>query len=121
MKYAELDEDAVIACFDLAGRTGAQGAEIGYLNDEPPHGWYAHAKYRGARIVVEDLDGPVEAADALARRLLAGGKCTHCKRTVVLSGDGLVCRWRRMGPRWERGCAPAVAKLPAGDYRDQTR
>lgn len=106
MKHAELDEDAVMACFDLAGRTGARDAEIGYLNDEGPPGWYAHAKYGGARIMVDDMPGPVEAADALARRLLDGAKCTHCKRKIVLSGGGLVCRWRRMGPRWERGCAP---------------
>jgi hypothetical protein len=106
MRRAELDDDAVIACFNLAGRTGARDAEIGYLHDDPPHGWYAHARYQGARIMVEDMAGPVEAADALARRLLAGAKCQHCRRTVVLSGGGLACRWRRMGPQWVRGCDP---------------
>jgi hypothetical protein len=105
-KFAGLDEDAVIACVDLAARTGAAQFEIGFASDDAPHQWYASARYRGARIMVKDQPGPVEAADAMARRLLDGARCTHCKRTVVLSGTGLVCRWRRMGDRWERGCAP---------------
>lgn len=110
MNLLDMDEDAVIACVDLAGRTGARHMEIGFINDDPPHQWYCQATYKGARIVVEDLPGPVEAADAFARRLLSGAKCTHCRRRVVLSAaaaEGVVCRWRRMGPRWERGCAPS--------------
>jgi hypothetical protein len=120
---AALDEDAVIACADLAGRTGARQLELGYLHDEAPHSWYASASYKGARITVENQAGPVEAADAMARRLLDGARCTHCRRKVALSGGGaaawvggaaehmtgLSCRWRRMGARWERGCAPGQA------------
>ena len=118
-----LDEDAVTACADLVGRTGARNFQIGYLNDDPPHQWYAHAQYRGIRISVEDQPGPSEAADALCRQLLGGAKCMHCGGLVVL-GDGVPaaygtrmvdgstfdaasagrCRWRRMGPRWVRGC-----------------
>lgn len=121
-----LDEDAVIACVDLVGRTGATDFEIGYVNDEPPHAWYAHAQFRGARITAEDHSGPVEAADALARRLLAGARC-RCGRLVALTDAGAVavdghlvdgtawtaadaqkagqCRWTRQGRRWEMGCA----------------
>jgi hypothetical protein len=122
-----IDQDAVTACADLVGRTGATGLEIGYLNDDPPHLWYAHAQFRGARISVEDQPGPVEAADALCRRLLAGAQCQHCHGLVALSDDGAFayrsatmvngrkwtaeeaaaagqCRWRRMGDRWVRGC-----------------
>jgi hypothetical protein len=126
-----LDEDAVIACADLVGRTGAANFQIGYLHDGVPAdqaGWYAHAQYRGGRITVEDQPGPSEAADALARRLLVGGECTHCHGVIILSSalqevfadavmtDGRErtgqqraaaprCRWRRMGAEWKRGCA----------------
>src|SRR5258706_493846 len=67
-----LDEDAVLACTDLVGRTGAKEFQLGYLHDEPPHQWYAQAQYKGARIIEENHAGPSEAADALSRRLLTG-------------------------------------------------
>ena len=128
-----LDEDAVKACADLVGRTGATEFQIGYLHDNVPAdqaGWYAYASYKGARITVEDQPGPVEAADALSRRLLAGARCTHCHGLVALSDQGAFafgkatlvdgsqwdagqaaattqCRWRRMGDRWDRGCKGA--------------
>jgi hypothetical protein len=124
-----LDEDAFIAAADLVGRTGAKELQIGYLHDDVPAaeaGWYAHAQYKGARIT-EEGSGPVEAAEALARRLLTGGKCTRCGGLIALSGRGAFayaspvmadgttwtaeeaakagqCRWTRMGRRWEAGC-----------------
>lgn len=122
-----LDEDALVAAADLVGRTGARSFQIGYLDDEPGSLWYAHAQYRGARITAEG-PGPVEAAEALARRLLTGGKCTGCGGLIVLPGRGAFayrspvladgtrwsaeaaakagqCRWVRTGRRWEAGCA----------------
>ncbi|MFB4294819.1 hypothetical protein ACBI99_44820 [Nonomuraea sp. ATR24] len=139
------DGDAVRAAADLVQRTGARRLEIGYLHDNVPvehAGWYAQAQYRGARITESDHPGPAEAAEALARRLLQGGQCQHCHRTVALSDqapaayvDGHLmegrrwtadqaraagtCWWRRIGDRWERGCdgpipppAPRVQKKP---------
>jgi hypothetical protein len=123
------DDDAIIACADLVGRTGAREFQIGYVHDDVPvheAGWFAHATYQGARITEDDHRGPVEAADALCRRLLTGARCTHCNGLVALSDSGAVayggrmadgtvftheqakaarqCRWRRMGPKWVRGC-----------------
>jgi hypothetical protein len=122
-----LDEDALIAAADLVGRTGAKEFQIGYLNDDPPHQWYAQARYKGTRISEGDHKGPIEAAEALARRLLAGGKCTKCGGLVALSGAGAMiypsatltdgtkwterdakaagqCRWTRVGRKWVAGC-----------------
>lgn len=125
-----LDEDALIAAAELVGRTGAKGFEVGYLHDDVPleqAGWYAHAQYSGTRIMVDDYSGPVEAAEALARRLLEGGKCTRCGGVVALSSAGALiypdvtltdgtrwtekdavaagqCRWTRLGSRWTAGC-----------------
>lgn len=124
-----LDEDALMAAADLVGRTGAKSFEIGYLHDDVPAaeaGWYANAQYKGARITEEGA-GPIEAAEALARRLLAGGKCTRCGGLIALSSSGAFaypsatltdgtkwtaedakaakqCRWTRMGRRWEAAC-----------------
>lgn len=134
-----LDDDAVVACADLAGRSGATKFEVGYLHDNVPAceaGWYAHAMYKGARISIDDQRGPVEACDALARRLLEGARCAHCHALVTLSDAGAVardaamadgtrwtareqakaglCRWRRMGPRWARGCESGPADKAAG-------
>ena len=126
-----MDDDAMLAGAQLVGRTGAQGLEVGYLHDDVPAeqaGWYAHAQYRGARITTEDHRGAVEAVEALARRLLEGGKCTNCGGLIALSDAGAIihdgalgpdgkpvwtketaveakqCRWRRIGPRWTAGC-----------------
>lgn len=122
-------EDAVVAAFDLVGRTGARQLEFGYLHDDVPvqrADWWAHAQYAGARITVEHQRGPLEALEALARRLLTGARCTHCGGLIALSDDGALafpgrmvdgttwteeqlrtaplCRYRREGQRWIRGC-----------------
>lgn len=105
------DEDAVLAACDLVGRSGATGFEIGYLHDDVPSeqaGWYATAQYRGARLIADDHRGPVEAAEALARRVLDGATCAHCDKPIRLDDRLAVnaCRWTRTGARWVRGCEP---------------
>lgn len=107
MPQPTFDEDAMDAGLDLIGRTGAKQIEIGWLHDDVPvekMGWYAHAQYHGTRITAESI-GPVEAIEALARRLLDGGTCAFCGQKVSL-GDypGKRCRWTRHGDRWVRGC-----------------
>jgi hypothetical protein len=125
-----LDADDVMAAVDLVGRTGARSLEIGYLHDNVPAeeaGWYAQVQYKGARVIEENHRGPAEALEALARRILTGAKCNHCKGLVALSAGGALayaastltdgtrwtaeqaraagqCRWRREGRRWVRGC-----------------
>jgi len=104
----ELDEDALDAALDVIGRTGARRTEIGYLDDDVPVGepnWYAYAQFHGTRIAAEHHVGPVEAVEALARKLIAGGRCTHCGKTITLGGDDAgLCRWTRQGKKWVRGC-----------------
>lgn len=128
------DQNQVIACADLVGRTGAREFQIGFLNDSPPHAWYAHAMFRGARLQVENQDGPAQAAMALAVKILTGAKC-RCGRLVALRPGGAVafrethmadgtqwsaaeaakagqCRWRLAGDRWEPSCpVPANRKV----------
>lgn len=129
----QTDKDRVMACADLVGRSGARQFEIGFLNDSPPHAWYAHAMFRGARLQVENHDGPAQAAQALAEKILTGAKC-RCGRLVALRAGGAVafrrthmadgtqwtaqeaaragqCRWRLVGARWEPSCpVPADRK-----------
>lgn len=132
---ADEQRDQVTACANLVGRAGARAFEIGFLDDEPPHRWYAHAMYRGARLQVENHDGPAAAAMALAEKLLTGAQC-RCGRLVALTAGGAVafektrladstewtakqaakagqCRWRLADARWEPSC-PAPAKRRQG-------
>lgn len=120
------DRDQVLACADLVGRAGARQFEIGFLNETAPHRWYAHAMYRGARIQVENHDGPADAAMELAEKLLTGAKC-RCGALVAMRDDGAIafrkttladgsewtreqaaaadqCRWRLVSDRWEPSC-----------------
>lgn len=123
-----MDDDATAAAFELIGRTGATSLQIGFLHDDVPMeeaAWWAHAQYKGSRITVENKTSPLEAAEGLARRLLTGGQCTHCRKLITLSDfavardailvDGTtwtqeqqaaagLCRWRRTGRTWKRGC-----------------
>lgn len=114
-----IDEDALIAGIELVGRCGATNTELGHLydDDEPPPGWtegervpaeaaswYAHAQFRGARVTVEGYRSPVEAVEALARRLLSGARCVKCGREIRLDSRPGGCRWRRNGPHYYRGC-----------------
>lgn len=129
-----LSTDALLACVEMVGRTGAKDFELGWLNDPGEsayvkHGaqWWAKAQYLGERIFVEDFDRPDDACQALAERLLYGAKCTHCGGLVALSDEGAFafesgrlmdgttwtvdeaaaagqCRWQRVGPHWKRGC-----------------
>lgn len=114
----EFDRDALIAGVDLVGRSGAKNFEVGYLDDDVPvhlARWWAKAQYQGARLQEDEHRGPVEAVEALARRILDGGVCTHCGGRTHLGGAprsmrrrGAVCAWKRRGDRWERGCRDRI-------------
>jgi hypothetical protein len=138
-----LDQDAIVACARLVERSGAREFELAWDCPHTPDApddhtcpqvtWSAAARYRGVRIG-EQGTGPVEAANALAARLLNGATC-RCGRLVTLSDTGGVafdrprsviqeqlaeiglemvsakqavkvgfCRWTRKGDRWEPGC-----------------
>jgi hypothetical protein len=112
--------DAVVACADLIGRTGATGFELGYLHDDVPveeAGWYAHANYRGTRLMTDQHRSPSAAALALAERVLAGGMC-RCGQPVTLDDDRRGCRWQLMGKRWEPGCDTEPIHMAEGSRGD---
>lgn len=124
----------------LVGNAGARNLEVGYLHDDVPSeeaGWYATALYQGAKIMVEDHPGPVEAVEALAEKLLIGARCQWCQGLVALGTAGAVaypgspmadgskmpedpeviramgqCLWRRVGDRWEPGCIHGQSSAP---------
>jgi hypothetical protein len=79
------DQDALVAAIDLVGRSGAHSVEVGYLHDDVPveeAGWYAQCSFRGARLIEENYRDPVQAAEALARRLLNGALCRRCGELI---------------------------------------
>lgn len=128
-----LDTAEILACAEMAGRTGGQGFELGWARDGVPTdkaGWYAQADYTALgkphRVRVADLPGPAQACRAFLAQVLDGGRCTHCRRITstnpagVMGGDrmlldgtrftdaeqraGGICVWRRDGIHWKRGC-----------------
>ena len=110
------DEQALIAAVDLIGRSNARSFEIGYLHDDVPTpmaGWWASAIYKGARVMVDDAPGPVDAAEMLAQRLLTGGTCRRCGKLIQIRGEEPGCQWRREGRKWKPGCdLPIDLSLP---------
>jgi hypothetical protein len=143
---ADFDEDALDAGINLVGRTGAKNLEIGYANDDAvlarDGDWYAVCAYAGTKVMEEHHQGPVEAVDALARRLMTGAKCTHCGGLIALSDRGArafesatlldgtrmtaetyaampQCRWRRMGKVWERGCLDRIPEHQGPTRRER--
>lgn len=114
----DFNDDIVIACVDLVGRTGAKGFEIGHDEGDPAR-WHAFAMYRGARVMSADHASPTAAALGLAERLLRGAQC-RCGKPVTLSDARALagtlegCRWRLLGKRWEPGCdAPPLNQAQA--------
>ncbi|AQT78297.1 hypothetical protein B1R94_02180 [Mycolicibacterium litorale] len=110
----DVDTDALDAGIELIGRAGAKAFEIGYVNENVPveeAGWYAHAQWGGHRIMADNRAGPVEAVEALARKVLNGSLCTHCGKPISLSGNREgICRWTRRGDSWVRGCVKEFAE-----------
>lgn len=107
--------DLLVAAADLVRRCGGTNLAVGY--QETPRGteWWATATIQhhprdpdGEPETTSGHASPERAADALARKLIEGGKCEHCQRTIRLGGDRRdrqqVCRFKRIGPEWIRGC-----------------
>lgn len=103
-----------MAAADIVQRAGAKEFDFGFVDDDPLNPrWYCSAIYQGARVICDEQQTPENAADGLARKLLDGGGCTHCGKPVALSGQGVgICRWTRMGRRWERGCVDEIEQRP---------
>ena len=123
------DDERIVAAVELVARTGARHFEIGYLHEDVPANeadWYAHAQYRGTRIMVEHHSHPADAVEALAVKLLTGAKC-GCGKLVALQRGGALafraatmsdgstftieqareagqCHWRRKGRHWVSAC-----------------
>lgn len=93
------------AAIDLIGRMGAKSLEVGYA-ETGDGDWWAGALWNGRKVHVDGKYVPDAALDALARRLLVGGTCAHCGKTVTIVGTRgrKHCLWKRSGKRWERGC-----------------
>lgn len=117
------ENNQLIAAIDVIGRTGAADIEIGYDDEQrAPNWWYATCKVRHpgspsgwVTATIGGQLGPVVAAEKMARKLINGGTCTHCGRVMSLAGvpservmSSNLCRWSRVGKRWERGCTDLV-------------
>lgn len=101
--------DMVIACADLVGRAGAIEFQIGYAGTEARPRWWAHAQYRGGRLMAQDHETPEAAAYALSRRVLRGATCRCGKPVAMRQGHPNTCLWRLVGQAWVPGCdAPSV-------------
>ena len=115
-----IDENMLIACVDLAGRTGATDVEVGHNGDTASVmdevTWHAAAIYRGARIFTDGHPTPTVAVMALAERLLRSGTC-RCGSPVTLSSAVPGCRWQLIGQRWEPACdaPPLRVRADPGD------
>ena len=115
-----IDENVLIACVDLVGRTGASDFDLGHSGDDTSSlaevTWHAAAIYRGARIIADEHPTPTVAVMALAERLLSGATC-RCGHPVTLSSGAGGCRWQLIGPRWEPGCdaPPLRVRADPGD------
>ncbi len=130
----------MLAAIEAIGRTGATDFTFGHLEKDVPIAkarWWAHARYRGTRIQVDEHVGPVEAIEALVARLLHGAFCLGCGKLTAITDDPVpvpatrldgkpvdendvrrrgICNWRREGKHWRRGCGESA---PEGSTREK--
>lgn len=109
--------DAIVAATDAILRSGGN-AEWHF--DPTFTGTAIHGGHR--HIVDEYPHDPEGGADELAIRVLHGGQCTSCGRTIAAQDKrpirtdtplvgAQLCWWERKGKRWERQCGdPAPAE-----------
>lgn len=113
------ETDRLHAAVDVIGRTGAKDFEVGFDDEAPTNAcWYARCDVVGVgNTSVAGITDPASAAEKLARKLINGGTCSHCGRTMTLviwikpGEDALYpaqCHWRRTRKRWERGCLDLI-------------
>lgn len=130
----------MFAAVEAIGRTGATDFSFGPLEKDVPIAkarWWAHVRYRGVRIQVEEHVGPIEAIEALVARLLHGAFCLGCGKLTAITDDPVpmpaqridgkpidekdirrrgICNWRRKGKHWRRGCGEDA---PEGSTREK--
>lgn len=110
---AELDR--LYAAVGVIGRSGGKAFEVGHLEENAPAHlarWYATATFSGAKVVAEEHADPIAAAEELAWKILEGGGCIQCGKTIALEGHAGgppgACQWRRVGDCWVPGCTVDV-------------
>jgi hypothetical protein len=77
-------DERIKAAVDLIGRTGAQGIQLRYSDDETPIIWFAVAIWEDTKYETDAGSDPLEAVQRLCERLIDGGICTHCNRPTGL-------------------------------------
>lgn len=99
-------EERLLAAVDLIGRTGAHSFEVGYDDDHTPTTWWATARYRGRVLFVDEEPDPLHAVDELLRRIVNGGRCTHCNRTTTVGPSPIPfkCAYVITAGRYEPAC-----------------
>lgn len=114
-QQAEAEDDPIFtACVDMVGRTGAEGMQVRWSDDEEPTIWMSVAIFPDGRYEVAAGQTPRIATFRLVERLMDGGHCKHCSRPTGVSDDfegrmlldQLIC-WYRFDPElktFRRGC-----------------
>lgn len=112
----EDERDRLLAGVGAVARAGGRALEVGYLEetaDMRAARWWASARFAAGRVLVEEMPSPVDAVEGLAWRVLEGGRCVRCGKTIALEGHavqvggpGPRCTWRRARMHWLPGCLP---------------
>jgi len=96
MKQAQ--DDRLVACIDLARRSGATTIEVRYSDDNEPVVWMAVGKW-GENFEAAGAMNPLRAAIRLLEAVIDGGICTHCQRPSAVSDD-----WTQAMPLEQHVC-----------------
>lgn len=108
-----IDEAFLVACTQMAGRTGATALQLRYSDDERPVVWMAVVEHGGHYAVGAGLH-PEKALMEVLEELVDGGTCQHCQRPTAITRDfdeqlleAVFC-WYQYDPElktFRRGCA----------------
>jgi hypothetical protein len=105
-------DERFMAAVDLLRRTGADGFQFRFCDEEEPVVWMALAEWEGHWEVGASMH-PTQALFRLCDQVIDGGKCQHCARPTAFTpdittmpGNEMVC-WYQWDPElktFRRGC-----------------
>lgn len=111
MTAPQPDPDRLVAAVALIDRLGGRDLEFGRDYTTEPATWFASVRHAGRSKFTDGHPDPATAVEDLAARIIAGDRCSDCRRPLSLGATALPgrCAYVRRGDTYTRSCDQQAA------------